>query len=227
MTGSGRSGGDPGAEPAAREGVNVALPADALPLDPPAGAALPFAGPAAHPYADAAALDRLLARLLPVVLGWCHRFGGPAVDAEEAAHDVLMTVVRRIGDLRPGAPVEPWAFGITRRIVRSHRRRAWVRRWVPDALVDVAGGRTPERTASMNETAAKVQAVLEVLPDMHREVIVLCDVEERSRSEVAEILGIPEGTVKSRLRLAREQFRRRSAELGMKFGVDDVEVDDE
>ena len=176
---------------------------------------------------ETVARDRLVAQLLPLVTGWCHRMGGPTVDAEEAAHDVIMTVLRRMGDARPGAPIEPWAFGITRRIVRAHRRRAWFRRWLPDALTDMPGGRSPGRDAEMNETAAQVQAVLERLPDMHREVIVLCDVEERSRHEVAEILGLPEGTVKSRLRLAREQFKRQATVLGFRFGPDDLEVDGE
>lgn len=171
--------------------------------------------------------DRLVAALLPMVGGWCARLGGPAVDAEEAAHDVLMTVLRRRGDLRDGAPIEPWVYGITQRIVRSHRRRAWVRRWMPDAVVEVTyGGADPLQRAQSNQTAARVQRVMEQLAPAHREVLVLCDVEERSRVEVAALLDVPEGTVKSRLRLAREQFRRRALGLGIEFESNNGEVDD-
>lgn len=179
----------------------------------------------ATPYADVAERDRLVARLLPLVGGWCSRLGGPTVDAEEAAHDVVMTVLRRIDDLRPGAPVEPWAFGITRRIVRAHRRRAWFRRWVPGLEVDVPDHRTPGRLMEQSQTAARVHSVLDRLPEMYREVIVLCDVEERSRHEVAAMLGLPEGTVKSRLRLGREQFRRLAAASGYDFASDGGEND--
>lgn len=176
---------------------------------------------------DAATRERIATALLPVVGAWCTRLGGPAVDAEEAAHDVIMTVLRRLGDLRPGSPIEPWAYGITRHVVRAHRRRAWVRRWVPDAIVEAIGqDPSPARRVEMNETAAQVHRVMETLPETHREVIVLCDVEERSRAEVALMLGIPEGTVKSRLRLAREQFRRQAAALGYAFGPENQEVDD-
>lgn len=204
--------GDPPVGVEAREGMELGLPLDV----------------AAFPVADTRSRDRLVAALLPLVLGWCTRLGGYGVDAEEAAHDVVMTVLRRIGDIRPGAPVEPWAFGITRRVIRSHRRRAWVRRWLPDAVIELEDhGASPSRVAEQNETNAQVQKVLERLPEMHREVIVLCDVEERSRPEVAALLGIPEGTVKSRLRLAREQFRKVSSGLGYSFGPDEQEVNGE
>ena len=193
-----------------------------LHLDAPVGLPADLLVPAAT-RVDAAVRERIATALLPVVGAWCVRMGGPAVDPEEAAHDVIMTVLRRLPDLRPGSAIEPWAYGITRHVVRAHRRRAWVRRWVPDAVVEaVSGDPSPARRAEMNQTAAQVQRVLERLPEIHREVIVLCDVEERSRSEVAALIGIPEGTVKSRLRLAREQFRRQAEGLGYTFAEEVV-----
>ncbi len=173
---------------------------------------MPKAAPTRPPETDA-----LFERLLPLVGGWCARLGGPGLDAESAAHEVLLVALRRQGDLRPGAPVEPWAWGITVRVIRAHRRRAWLRRWLPGAVPEQVSEDSPSQALESRRTARLVWRVLDALSEAHREVLVLCDVEERGRAEVAEILGIPEGTVKSRLRLARLAFRAESERLELPF----------
>lgn len=167
---------------------------------------------------SAAARDRLVDAALPLVLGWCTRMGGPKVDAEDAAHDAIMTALGRLDSLQDTARFEPWLYGITRRTLAGHRRKAWVKRWVPGATMveGVDEGPSPHRQRELSEVGAQVQAVLEKLPANQREALVLCVVEERSASEVAELLGVPTGTVKSRLRLARERFR----DIAEKRGLD-------
>ncbi len=164
-----------------------------------------------------AARDRLVDAALPLVLGWCSRLGGPKVDPEDAAHDVLMTALARLHSLEDVERFGPWLYGITRRTLAGHRRRAWVKRWVPGATVfeaaDPAPG--PDHHRELSEIGAQVQAVLERLPPAQREVLVLCVVEERSATEAAALLGVPSGTIKSRLRLARERFRRLAEQRGL------------
>ena len=155
--------------------------------------------------------------LVPTVTAWCRRLAAPGVDAEAAAQEVLLVLVRRQAELRPGEPAAAWAWGIMTRTLAAHRRRAWLRRWLPGPVPDRAGGDDPRRTAERNELATQVRQVLDRLSDGHREVLVLCDVEERSRAEVACLLGVPEGTVKSRLRLARAAFRHAAQGLGIHF----------
>jgi RNA polymerase sigma-70 factor, ECF subfamily len=154
----------------------------------------------------------LLARLdaaVPSVLGWCRRLGGPKVDPDDAAQDVLLTAWKRLDSLREPEAFDSWLYGITRRVLAAHRRRAWVRRWTPGAMPEaIDPGRSPREEAELSEISREVQRILEQLPPAQREVLVLSDVEERSDNEVAELLGIPSGTVKSRLRLARGRFRR-------------------
>ena len=166
---------------------------------------------------DPAARDRLVDGALPLVLGWCTRLGGPRVDPEDAAHDALMAALARLGSLSDPARLQPWLFGITRRTLAAHRRRAWLRRWVPGATgldaADPADG--PGRQAELSQVGAQVQAVLERLPATQREVLVLCVVEERSAGEAAGLLGLPVGTVKSRVRLGRERFRRLAEQRGL------------
>ena len=158
---------------------------------------------------DDDAMDAVAEEWLPQVYAWCHRLGGPRVDAEDAAHEVLIVMCRRIQRVRTEAQFPAWLFGIARRVVANHRRRAWVRRWVPGASLERVEDRrwSPLRTVDAAQTADAVWATLDALPAVQREVLILIDLEERSGPEVAELVGIPVGTVKSRLRVARRAFR--------------------
>jgi RNA polymerase sigma-70 factor (ECF subfamily) len=141
------------------------------------------------------------------VLRWCVRLGGAGVDAEDAAHDVMIRVLTRIETLRDPACFAPWLYGMTRRVLAWHRRRAWVRKWVPGLVRDDPDpGPGPGILAERSELTLRVAAVLDQLPDELREVLVLCELEEHSDDSAATLIGIPSGTVKSRLRRARQQF---------------------
>jgi RNA polymerase sigma-70 factor (ECF subfamily) len=142
------------------------------------------------------------------VLRSCSRLAGPKVDAEDAAHDAVITILRRLPDLRDPDAFPAWAYGIVRRTIAGHRRKAWVQRWIPGVrtLEEVEGGPDPGHQRELSERAAGVQAVLEMLSAKQREVLILCDVEELTDEEAAALLGIPIGTAKSRLAAARERF---------------------
>ena len=160
------------------------------------------------------ARDHLLEASLPMALAWCMRLGGPKVDAEDAAHDALMIVWTRISTLRTPQRYSAWLYGIVRRVLAAHRRRAWVKRWAPGVEADdVARTPTPVAKAQEVQLARGVQAAIEKLPPKQREVLVLCELEERTDVEVAEMLGVPLGTVKSRLRLARARFAQAAARM--------------
>ena len=158
------------------------------------------------------AQDALLDVSLPLVLGWCRRLGGSRVDPEDAAHDVLIVVLTRLDQLQRPARFESWLYGITRRVLASHRRRAWVRRWASGTVVEpIDDSIDALRAAELSQAAAEVRDVLDRLPVKQREVLVLCDVEDRTDVEAAELLQVPVGTVKSRLRGARSRFRSMAA----------------
>ncbi len=160
------------------------------------------------------ALEELLDAWLPQVLAWCARLGGPKVDAEDAAHDVMVTIIEKLAVLREPERFSSWAFGITRRVLAAHRRRQWVRRWTPGLSpdpVDPSGG--PFHNVQLSQLSRDVQRALQTLSPPQREVLVLCDLEERTDVEVAGMLGIPVGTCKSRLRVARRKFRHATRHL--------------
>ena len=158
---------------------------------------------------DLRAREALVEAWGPQVLRWCRRLGGPDIDHEDAAHDVLLQVLSHLGGLRDPQSLPAWIFIITRREIQRHRRRAWFRLrvpWAPPEGPDPGPG--PERSLERRRLARQVQQALEALPAAQREVLVLCDLEERTDEEAAGLLGIPLGTVKSRLRRGRRRFER-------------------
>lgn len=164
--------------------------------------------------------------LAPVVLRWCTRLAAPGVDAEAAAQEVLLVVLRRQAELQPGASAEAWAWGITRHVLRAERRKAWLRRWVPGGLLERGYRPDPADALAGDQVARQVHDVLATLPDLHREVLVLVAIEGRPVAEAAQLLGVPEGTVKSRLFLARGRFRAEAERRGHHFDLTEPEEDD-
>jgi RNA polymerase sigma-70 factor (ECF subfamily) len=157
---------------------------------------------------DPLAREALAGHWAPLALAWCARMGGPRVDAEDAAHDALIVALQRVGTLHSAEKADAWLYGIVRRTLAWHRRKAWLGRWLPWGDGDSPDpGADPFGSVQRDAAAVRVRDLLERLPDAQREVLVLCVVEERTVAEVALLIGVPEGTVKSRLRLARERCR--------------------
>jgi RNA polymerase sigma-70 factor (ECF subfamily) len=159
---------------------------------------------------DPVAREQLLDILLPEVLQWCARLGGPKVDAEDACHDVLIVLLDRLEKVHDEDRLRSWLFSVTRKVLAQHRRRAWVRRWVPGLTIDAPDTRSaaPDHSAVISQLGERIRLVLDELPATERECLVLFDLEERPEAEVAEILDVPIGTARSRVRSARERFRR-------------------
>jgi DNA-directed RNA polymerase specialized sigma24 family protein len=159
---------------------------------------------------DSAAWAQVLDEILPCVLGWCTRMGGPSVDAEDAAHDVCLVVLERLATLRDPQALPSWLYQITRKVLASHRRRARWASWSPLSLLG-----SLVSAPVVDDLAGAGLRLLDALPDEQREVLVLCGVEERTCEEAAQLLDLPVGTVKSRLRLARARFVREARVRGV------------
>ncbi len=151
----------------------------------------------------------MVRRWLKPVLRWARGLGGPGVDPEDVAHDVFVVVLTKLHALRDLGAFEPWLFGITRRVLKTHRRRArkWQWGWFgAEELADESPGL--DRVLADRQVAERVQAALARVPERQREVLTLCDLEGRTAQQAAELLGVSVGTVKSRLRLGRQRLRR-------------------
>lgn len=182
--------------------------------------------PAAEPLellraGDHQAIDRFYRDHAESVLGWVIRLGGARLDADDVAHQVFEIALNRLSTFRGDSSVRTWLYGITRRVVANARRRQAVWSFLSlESLTGVTGGRDPEEQATLASQRRLVQRALEDLSFPMREVVVLVDLEERSAVEVAEMLGVPVGTVYSRLHQARKSF---GAALGRRgVGADQV-----
>jgi RNA polymerase sigma factor (sigma-70 family) len=140
------------------------------------------------------------------VYRWAILLGMPAEDAEDAAQEVLATAARRIDTCRNEIVMTSWLYQITRRVVANARRRVWWRFWkASDDSVDRR--LLVKEDGSRPENEIEVRRCLARLPASQSEVLVLMEIEGFTRAETAEALGLPAGTVASRLRVAREAFK--------------------
>lgn len=124
---------------------------------------------------------------------------GSETIAEEVAHEVfvqLMNARTNFDDQR--GSLEGWMFGVARNLVRAALRKSRVEEPVDQPVEhDILGG------IISSEASILVRNAVEDLPLRYREVVVLCDLEERSYEDAAHLIGCPVGTVRSRLHRAR------------------------
>lgn len=134
-------------------------------------------------------------------------------DVEDVTQRVFLVAYRRIRESTKVENPKAWLRGIATRVISEHQRWRRVRRlksWLLRSTVDASTQtpRTPEGAFASAEAQHLVRAVLARMRPKLREVLVLLDLDEHSPQEVALILRIPVNTVRSRKRLARQEFLR-------------------
>jgi len=130
-------------------------------------------------------------------------------DADDAAQDGFLAALRHIGRFDPSRPFGPWLLKIVSNAAADRRRRRRVRHAEPLAPHLATTGDSPERAADLSGLGAALRAALAELPERQRTAVVLFDAEGYSHREIGEILGIPEGTVRSDVFHARRALRER------------------
>jgi len=164
---------------------------------------------------DREAFATLFAFYAPRIKALLMRQGAPADVAEELAQETMLAVWRKAASFDPArASAGTWMFAIARnlRIDRMRRERA-----VPaQALYDVLQGEAPKAPGDAVEGAERddrVRAALQELSSEQMSVVRLSYYESKPHADIAQALGIPLGTVKSRLRLAMARLRERLEDL--------------
>lgn len=129
-------------------------------------------------------------------------------DAEDVAQDAFAKAYRNFRQLRDRDRFRAWLVRITWRLALD-RRRSDRRRTSRHQEIDAAPAAAPAPDDEMlaRERASKVWEAIDALPPKLRIVVVLSGIEEHDVSEVAKLLDVPAGTVKSRLFLARQRLR--------------------
>lgn len=142
---------------------------------------------------------------------WAERLGGPGLDPDEAVQDVLLIVSRRLPEFRGDAKITTWLFRITTRVV-ANQRRALRRRHVWARLTrrieeqTASEGPGPAAGLEQRETTFRFYRALDVLPERHRQVLVLFELEDLSMEEIARLVERPAATVRVWLHRARAAF---------------------
>ncbi len=130
-----------------------------------------------------------------------------AQDAEDVVQESYLKAFRAFSGFRGGS-TRPWILTIVRNTsftwLRDNRSRADQAEY--DDGLHMSGGDTPEAESLGNERAQAVDRCVQALPSDFREAIVLREMEELSYQEIAEITGVPAGTVMSRLSRARARL---------------------
>jgi RNA polymerase sigma-70 factor (ECF subfamily) len=158
---------------------------------------------------DRGALEALYAQAGPTLLRYLLHFTADRGVAEEILQDVLVAIWQNAHSYAGRSAGRGWLFGIARRRALKRLRRS-------DPLLlglELAGAMPasePEPEAALLAACdrANLRQAIDQLSEIHREVLVLTFVLELSLAEVAEVVGVPIGTVKSRLHHARRDVRR-------------------
>jgi len=130
-------------------------------------------------------------------------------DAEDAAQQVLMIATRKLDGIAEDRE-RSFLYGVAVRVANNARRSVRRRREVPEDDSDTApsSDQSPEQRSELTNARALLHDLMGQMPEKLRRVLLLAEVEELELRAIADLEGIPHGTAASRLRLARERFKK-------------------
>ncbi|WP_240661095.1 MULTISPECIES: RNA polymerase sigma factor [unclassified Streptomyces] len=131
--------------------------------------------------------------------------------ADDLAQEAWVAVVRGLPRLRQPERFAPWLFTIARRTVTDHLRQTYK---APETAMEEAAAVVADDELGGVLTTMQIEAGLAALPPLEREVLILFHLQDLPLASCAEVLGVPAGTVKSRLHRARRMLRDHLAEKG-------------
>ena len=176
---------------------------------------------------DAEAFDTLITRYSGDIYSLLCRMTDDGDEARDLTQETFLSALKSIKSFRGEAELKTWLF----RIALNHSRnrfRWWKRRKRSETMSldkplgdgaatigdTLAGhGESPEETVLRHERQRRLMATLGTLPEIFREAIVLCDIEELGYEEIARALSINVGTVKSRIARGREMLRKKLSDF--------------
>jgi RNA polymerase sigma-70 factor (ECF subfamily) len=167
---------------------------------------------------DEASFALLVRRWLGPIQRLCKRMTGDAQHAEDLAQDAFVRVFMRRKEYQASGKFSTWLWRIALNLCYDELRRRQRRE---KTIFSEEGGErlgmieafaaeeaAPDRSLAERERSGMVQRALDELPEIYRAVLVLRHYEDLKFREIAEVLGVPEGTVKSRMAEALKQFGR-------------------
>jgi RNA polymerase sigma-70 factor, ECF subfamily len=166
---------------------------------------------------DETAWEELVRLNTRKVYGLCYRFTGSGTEAQDLTQEVFLRIFRTIGTFRQAeGSFGTWLARVTRNLLIDHYRRTRQER-VTDSIEEqlpmieetgASASTRPDRGVAGREASEILQATLQKLSPDLREAVILRDLQEMEYREIAEVLEIPEGTVKSRINRGRAELGR-------------------
>jgi len=172
---------------------------------------------------DAAAWEQLARTQHRRIYGICYRFTGSQSDAEDMTQEVFLKVYRNLANFDPAkGGFTTWLTTLTRNLLVDNYRRSRMER-ASDSLDETYDGEedgpskaerladsrpSQEHHVSGQELRAQIQQALKQVSPELREAVILRDLEDMDYKDIAEVLGVPQGTVKSRISRGRSELAR-------------------
>ena len=157
---------------------------------------------------DARAWEFLVVRYQDRMLGLAYQFCGGRDEARDLAQEIFIRLYQSMDHFQPGRPFRAWLYSLARNCCIDHYRRRRRGRARPEEPLTeqhnlTSGDEPPDSRLQRREREATLFRALDTLGTISREAIVMKDLQECSLEEMTEVLGVPLGTVKSRLARAR------------------------
>jgi RNA polymerase sigma-70 factor (ECF subfamily) len=170
------------------------------------------------------AWEELVKRHTRRVFNLCYRFTGSSHEAEDLAQEVFLRIYKTLGSYRAlHGGFTTWMTSVTRNLLIDHYRRT-KRDRLTDSLDDdspqreqiPSAARTPYQEAGATQLSEQVQRALGRISPELREAVILRDLQGLEYREIQDVLGVPEGTVKSRINRGRIELARVLEQMGVR-----------
>jgi RNA polymerase sigma-70 factor, ECF subfamily len=163
---------------------------------------------------DERAFEILYARHQPRVFRYALRMSGSETFAEEVVQEVFLALIHGARGYDPhSGPLRSYLYGMARHALARQRRDDWRFEDLDGDAYTLDGD--PLEGLTRDQAVVRLRHALAALPTHYREAVVFCEMEELSYAETAEILGVPIGTVRSRLNRARALLLDRLSRQGV------------
>lgn len=167
-----------------------------------------------HLYGDPAAFDEVYERFSALVFRLARRMAGDEALAEDLSQEIFLRIFRYLENFKGRSSLETWVYRVSINCCRTRLGRRWRRRRVFVAVEDERLDQMPapvegtEARLERREAAETVGRALAQLPLEFREAVVLRDISGLAYDEIAAVLGVRIGTVRSRIARGRDRLRR-------------------
>ena len=167
-----------------------------------------------HLHGDAEAFEEVYHRHLSMVFNMALRMSGSPQRAEDLTQEIFLRIFRHLGRFNGRSSLKTWVY----RVTLNHCRSKLGRRTYPTTPLREEGGeggvelvderRDPEGRTLASDAGRRVAGALLAVKPLFREAVILRDIQGLAYDEIAEVLGVRIGTVRSRIARGRERLRR-------------------